>query len=104
MRHLRRRALSGLKRTFTTLSYRPGRSNCPPSRGAVVGFKTPFYHAGLSPGAVELPPFRGGYCGLVRIENGLTNACLLADYNAVAGRSPAAFWQWLLGGGPGLGG
>jgi 2-polyprenyl-6-methoxyphenol hydroxylase-like FAD-dependent oxidoreductase len=43
-----------------------------------------------------LHPFSGGYCGLVRIENGLTNACLLADYNIVAGRSPAAFWQWLL--------
>ncbi|HEX8237324.1 MAG TPA: NAD(P)/FAD-dependent oxidoreductase [Abditibacteriaceae bacterium] len=67
-----------------------------------VGFKTHFGNAALEPGAVELHPFRGGYCGLVRIEDGLTNACLLADYNVVAGRSPAAFWQWLLGECPAL--
>jgi flavin-dependent dehydrogenase len=66
------------------------------SQARFVGFKTHFHNATLAPGAVELHPFRGGYCGLVRIENGLTNACLLADYNVVAGRSPAEFWQWLL--------
>lgn len=71
-------------------------NDTPNSQARFVGFKTHFYGAGLKPRAVELHPFRGGYCGLVRIENGLTNACLLADYNIVAGRSPAEFWQWLL--------
>jgi flavin-dependent dehydrogenase len=66
------------------------------SQERFVGFKTHFRGAALTPGAVELHPFHGGYCGLVHIENGLTNACLLADYNVVAGRSPAAFWQGLL--------
>jgi flavin-dependent dehydrogenase len=66
------------------------------SQPRFVGFKTHFRGAALKSGAVELHPFRGGYCGLVRIENGLTNACLLADYNIIVGRSPAAFWQWLL--------
>jgi flavin-dependent dehydrogenase len=65
-------------------------------RARFVGFKTHFRNVALSPGTVELHPFRGGYCGLVRIENGLANACLLADYNVVAARSPAAFWEWLL--------
>jgi flavin-dependent dehydrogenase len=71
-------------------------NDAPASYARFVGFKTHFHNAALAPGAVELHPFRGGYCGLVRIENGLTNACLLADYDIVAGRSPAALWQWLL--------
>lgn len=66
------------------------------SRALYVGFKTHFTDAKIEKGVVELHPFRGGYCGLVRIENGLTNACLLARYDVVAQRSPEEFWDCLL--------
>ena len=46
-------------------------------------------------GEVQMFPFRGGYCGLVGIEDGLTNACLLASYERARGHKPAAIWQSL---------
>jgi flavin-dependent dehydrogenase len=61
-----------------------------------IGFKTHFRGAQLNEHTVELHPFRGGYCGLVEIEDGLTNVCLLARYDVVARRSPQQFWAWLL--------
>jgi menaquinone-9 beta-reductase len=50
----------------------------------------------MSDDVVELHPFQGGYCGLVRVEDGLANACLLACYDVVAKRSPDEFWAWVL--------
>jgi len=61
-----------------------------------IGFKAHFRDTALPCGTVELHAWRGGYCGLVRVEGGLTNVCLLARYEAVAGRSPKEFWMWLL--------
>jgi flavin-dependent dehydrogenase len=61
-----------------------------------VGLKAHFQGANLADGIVELHAWRGGYCGLVQIENGLTNVCLLARYDNLAGRSPEVFWQQLL--------
>jgi flavin-dependent dehydrogenase len=69
------------------------------------GLKAHFRGVRLEPGVVELHPWRGGYCGLVRVEGDLTNICLLARYenwDAVARRAPAAFWQWLLNQSPAL--
>jgi flavin-dependent dehydrogenase len=61
-----------------------------------VGLKTHFRNTKLQRGTVEIHAWRGGYCGLVQIENGLTNACLLARYDNLRGRSPQQFWEWLL--------
>jgi flavin-dependent dehydrogenase len=64
-----------------------------------LGLKAHFRGVRLEPGTVELHPWRGGYCGLVRVEEGLTDVCLLARYDVVQQRSkraPEAFWQWLL--------
>ncbi|MDF2439354.1 MAG: hypothetical protein JWN98_338 [Abditibacteriota bacterium] len=71
-------------------------SHTPRSRARYVGFKAHFRDASLPPGVVELHAWRGGYCGLVRVENGLTNVCMLARYETVAGRAPHHFWPWLL--------
>ena len=38
-------------------------------------------------------PFRGGYCGLVGIGGGLTNACSLATYERTRGQKPDVFWE-----------
>lgn len=67
-----------------------------------LGFKAHFRYTELPLGVVELHAWRGGYCGLVRVEGGLTNVCLLARYEAVAGRAPSEFWPWLLRHLPGL--
>ncbi len=67
-----------------------------------IGFKTHFENVRLEAGVVELHPFDGGYCGLVRIEDGLTNACLLARYDVVANRAPQSFWESLLRQSPAL--
>jgi flavin-dependent dehydrogenase len=76
----------------------PGSASVAPDDGCkrYIGFKAHFRDVALQNGSVELHPFNGGYCGLVHIEDGLTNVCLLADYEVVAGRRPAQFWEWLL--------
>lgn len=61
-----------------------------------LGFKAHFRETALPCAIVELHAWRGGYCGLVQVENGLTNVCLLSRYEAVAGRSPQQFWPHLL--------
>jgi flavin-dependent dehydrogenase len=61
-----------------------------------LGLKTHLRAACMSSDTVELHPFHGGYCGLVRIEDDLVNACLLARYDVVAKRSPQEFWAWVL--------
>ena len=60
-----------------------------------IGLKAHFRGVALEEGVVELHPFRGGYCGLVRVENDLCNACLLSRYDALEGRSPHEFWDFL---------
>lgn len=61
-----------------------------------IGLKTHLRGANFPAGLVELHAWRGGYCGLSQIENGLTNVCLLARYDALGGRAPHEFWEWLL--------
>lgn len=64
-----------------------------------LGLKAHFRDVRLEPGIVELHTWRGGYCGLVRVEEGLTNVCLLTRYDIMQQRSqraPEAFWSWLL--------
>ena len=58
-----------------------------------VGFKTHLRGADVASGEVCMFPFRGGYCGLVGIGNGLTNACLLASYESALGLKPEQFWR-----------
>ena len=58
-----------------------------------VGFKTHIRGADVPVGEVQMFPFRGGYCGLVGIGGGLTNACLLASYGRTRGQKPAQFWE-----------
>jgi len=63
------------------------------------GLKAHFGDVRLDSSVVELHPWRGGYCGLVRIEGGVTNLCLLSRYDIMhnkAERSPDAFLAWLL--------
>lgn len=61
-----------------------------------VGLKTHFKNSSLPIGLVELHAWRGGYCGLVQVENGVLNACLLTRYDVLQGRAPEEFWSWLL--------
>ena len=58
-----------------------------------VGFKTHLRGADIPTGEVQMFPFRGGYCGLVGIGDGLTNACLLATYERTRGQKPEEFWK-----------
>ena len=58
-----------------------------------AGFKTHLRGADIPNGEVRMFPFRGGYCGLVGIGDGLTNACLLASYERTRGCKPAQFWR-----------
>ncbi len=58
-----------------------------------VGFKTHLRGANVPSGEVQMFPFRGGYCGLVGIGGGLTNACLLASYERTRGLKPQQFWD-----------
>lgn len=39
------------------------------------------YKTDFPTGQVSLHNFRGGYCGVSRVENGLTNICYLVDYD-----------------------
>lgn len=46
------------------------------------------HYTGIDSGdTCELYFFPGGYCGINRVEDGSANVCLLADYDACAGRS-----------------
>ena len=58
-----------------------------------AGFKTHFRDCDVPRGVVELHATRGGYCGLVRVEDDLVNACLLLRYDEVARRSPEQIWD-----------
>ena len=70
-----------------------GQANSPAKSRRFVGFKTHLRGANLPIGEVQMFPFRGGYCGLVGIGDGLTNACLLATYGRTRGQKPAQFWE-----------
>lgn len=61
-----------------------------------VGLKAHFEGSDLEDGVTELHAWRGGYCGLVRVEDGSVNTCLLARYESLGGRSPQDFWDGLL--------
>lgn len=61
-----------------------------------IGLKVHFAAADIEDGVTELHAWRGGYCGLMRIEDGSVNACLLARYESLAGRSPRDFWDGLM--------
>lgn len=68
-----------------------------------IGLKTHFVGDEFPLGWVELHVWRGGYCGLVQVEKGILNVCLLARYESLAGRSPQEFWKWLQENLPALG-
>jgi len=57
-----------------------------------LGLKTHFRGARVPEGEVMLFPFEGGYCGLVGIEGGVVNACLLVSYTRSKGCAPDALW------------
>ncbi len=65
----------------------------PPKTPRFVGLKTHLRGAHLGRGEVAMFPFAGGYCGLVEVENGSVNACLLAPYARLKNSSPAALWK-----------
>lgn len=67
--------------------------NSSPPKQRFVGLKTHLRGAASLGGEVALFPFAGGYCGLVEVEDGSVNACLLASYGRFARRSPAALWE-----------
>ncbi|MBV9866936.1 MAG: FAD-dependent monooxygenase [Abitibacteriaceae bacterium] len=76
-----------------------------PRSAQFFGLKAHFRGTGIEPGVVELHGWRGGYCGLVQVEDGITNACLLGCYEIMkrqSQRTPEAFWQWLLQQSPAL--
>ncbi|MDQ3812875.1 MAG: hypothetical protein M3347_02865, partial [Armatimonadota bacterium] len=63
------------------------------------GLKAHFRGTRLDPAVVELHAWRGGYCGLVHVEEGMTNLCLLCRYEVMqsqAEHAPDAFLAWLL--------
>ena len=70
-----------------------GDERAPQSTRRFVGFKTHLRGADVASGEVQMFPFRGGYCGLVGIGDGLTNACLLASYERSHGLKPEQFWR-----------
>ncbi len=65
----------------------------PEPKQRFVGLKTHLLGARVGRGEVAVYPFKGGYCGLVGVEDGRVNACLLAPYARLKGRSPAALWE-----------
>jgi flavin-dependent dehydrogenase len=88
------RARGALAATGRHSSWLP--SNATPNQTRYVGLKTHFRGVKLEAGTVELHAWRGGYCGLVQIEERLTNVCLLARYDTLQNNSPEEFWQNLL--------
>jgi len=83
-----RDAASRVPTVFTSI---PTRSTKTPAR--FLGLKTHFCGASVPEGEVMLFPFEGGYCGLVGIEGGMVNACLLVSYNRSKGCAPDVLWQ-----------
>lgn len=67
-----------------------------PSASRFFGLKAHFKGVQLERGVTELHAFKGGYCGLVRVEDGLTNVCLLARYDRLQKRAPQEFWADVL--------
>jgi flavin-dependent dehydrogenase len=63
-----------------------------------LGLKAHFKNVGIEPGLVELHFWRDGYCGLVGIENGAYNVCLLARYDArdAKNNAPEKVWARVL--------
>ena len=70
-----------------------GEVRAPAKSRRFVGFKTHLRGADVPAGEVQMFPFRGGYCGLVGIGDGLTNACLLATYERTRVKKPELFWE-----------
>ncbi len=66
-----------------------------------LGLKSHFRGARLEDDLVELHFWRGGYCGLVNVEDGLCNVCLLARYDD-GNNSPEAVWKRVLASCPAL--
>jgi flavin-dependent dehydrogenase len=64
-----------------------------PNRRRFLGLKTHLRGVSVPEGEVRLYPFRGGYCGLVTVEDGSANACLLLDYAHGRGLAPAQVWD-----------
>jgi len=60
-----------------------------------LGLKTHLRGAHIEGGEVQMFPFAGGYCGLVEVEDGAFNTCLLVDYARFEGCSPSQLWQEL---------
>lgn len=58
-----------------------------------LGLKTHLRGVRIEPGEVQMFPFAGGYCGIVEVEDGAFNACLLVDYARSKGRSPGQLWD-----------
>lgn len=61
--------------------------------GRFLGLKTHLRGVRMEAGEVQMFPFAGGYCGLVEVEDGAFNACLLVDYARSKGRSPSQLWD-----------
>ncbi len=58
-----------------------------------LGLKTHLRGVRMASGEVQMFPFAGGYCGIVEVEDGAFNTCLLVDYARSKGRSPARLWD-----------
>ena len=58
-----------------------------------LGLKTHLRGVRIEAGEVQMFPFAGGYCGIVEVEDGAFNTCLLVDYARSKGRSPAQLWD-----------
>lgn len=74
---------------------RNGRAERPRHEPATrfLGLKTHLRGARIEPGEVQMFPFAGGYCGLVEVEDGAFNTCLLIDYARSKGRSSSQIWD-----------
>ena len=91
-----------------------GHAPKPRAAGQFVGLKAHFRGVNLPQGRVEMhgfaardflphaPAARGGYCGLTRVEDGLTNVCLLVSAQILNKRSSALFFAQLLSASPSL--
>jgi flavin-dependent dehydrogenase len=64
--------------------------------GKYMGIKAHFRGVRMTDNQVQLFPYEGGYCGVVRVENDLVNACALIDYKRSRGKTPAQIWDSIL--------